>query len=102
MSDILLTGTVGADGRAVITLRADAKQKWQVQQVSPEMASAPASAVGNVRRNGALVAPFSPSGDAVGGEPYPTLGLGDTLTVEWANCVPGASCSANFFYEVLP
>lgn len=101
MADTYRTGVVGADGRAVIELRPDGKQTWEVQQVSPEMPSAPGSATGNVRRNGALVAPFAPAGDAVGGEPYPRLVLGDVLTVEWANCTPGAACTANFFYEVI-
>lgn len=102
MAEILLTATVGSDGRAVITVVPDARQVWRVQQVSPEMSAAPGAAIGAVRKNGALVAPFEPSGDAVGGEPYPELRLGESLTVEWANCTPGAQARAFIMYEVQP
>lgn len=100
MSEVLLTATVGADGAASILLRTEGMQTWEVQQVSPEMSSAPGSATGAIRKNGALIAPFAPDGDAVGGEPYVRLVLGDVLSVEWTNCQPGAQARALFMYEV--
>lgn len=101
MSEVYLSAIVGADGRATITLRPDGKQTWEVSQVSPELPGAPGNATGTVRKNGALIAPFEPAGDAVGGEPSVRLVLGDALTVEWTNCVPGSSARALFLYGVV-
>lgn len=100
MADTNLAATVGPDGRAVITITADGRQTWNVQQVSPEMPGAPGGATGQLRKNGSLVAPFEPGADAIGGEPYVRLRLGDTLSVEWSGCTPGAVGRALVIYEV--
>jgi hypothetical protein len=100
--ELLLTTTVRPDGTATIEVRTDPRQVWSVQQVSPEMVGgAPGPATGQIRKNGALVAPFEPSADAMAGEPYPKLVLGDVLTVEWTNCEPGAVARALVMYEVI-
>lgn len=98
-AEIPLVAVVNAAGSAVVTVTPTNRQTWTVQQISPEMPSAPANSTGVVRKNGSLVAPFEPTGDAVGGEPYVTLRLGDRLTVEWANCTPGDLGKAFIMYD---
>lgn len=100
--EVYLSAAADAAGDAVISVRPDGGQSWSVTQISPECQSASSNATGTIRKNGALVAPFEPRNDAVGGDPAVTLVLGDVITVEWTNLAPGTSARALVFYEVIP
>lgn len=94
-------GSVNAGGALVLTLTVVGSQPWVVSQISPEMTTGSDLATGAVRLNGALVAPFVPGGDAVGGDPPVTLQpASDVLTVEWTAAVPGSIGQALFIYDV--
>lgn len=90
---------VGSNGRATIKVRPNALMAWTVQQVSVEMTTAPLGAICSLRKNGRLISPLIPTGDAAGGDPPITIGPGDYITVEWANCTPGDNGDALVVYE---
>jgi hypothetical protein len=97
--EISASTRVDANGDATLTFRTNGGARWSVQQVSPDAPDVGAAAVGNVRKNGRLISPFQPQGDAVDGVPYPVLGPNDSLTVEWTGGVVGTLVSALVIYD---
>lgn len=87
-------------GAATVTFRGRDTEPVQVTQVAAEMSGA-AAAAGNIRRNGQLVCPFVPTGDATAGDPPIPLWPGDELTVEWTGAPVGGVGKATIFYEPL-
>jgi hypothetical protein len=100
MPQTLRSGTADATGKLTLELRVQGSQAWTISQVSPEMATGSDTATGALRLNGALVSPFVPTADAIGGDPPITILPGaDVLTVEWTAAVPGSVGSALFVYQ---
>lgn len=91
--------TADATGRAVVTFQPRANQVNKVTQVAAEMAGAVA-ATGAIRRNGSLVSPFVPTGDAAGGDPPIWLWPGDLLTVEWTGAPVGGVGKVTIFFDI--
>lgn len=97
------TAIVTASGTALITI-APRNQlvTWRVTQVSAQQATAPIGAVCTLAHNGGFVSYLVATGDVADGNPPLDVIPGDTLTVTWTGCTPGAVASATAFYEVLP
>lgn len=89
------TVAVGGDGRCTVTIRPTNSVVWTVSQVTVEMLpqpaddSIPSGLDCNLRKNGYLVTPMVPNGDAAGGDPAIQLLPSDVLTVEWTGGAPG-------------
>lgn len=92
------SASVGADGRAVITIRPPRMQRWVVSQVSMQMASAPIGSTCELKFNGSMITPLISTGDVASGEPYTTCFSTDRLTVEWGGCTPGDTGTALVYY----
>jgi hypothetical protein len=92
-------GTVPASGFLALSFTPRGSQLHRVTQVAAEMAGAGAAA-GVIRRNGAIVTPFVPTGGAAGGDPPIWLWPGDLLTVEWTGAPVGAVGKATVFYDL--
>jgi hypothetical protein len=105
MPQTTLTGpAAGAAGTITLTFRPRGTDTYRVSQVSPELvqgtaANMPPAASGALRLNGRLVAPFVPTGDAIGGDPPLYVGPTDEMTVEWINVLSGNQASAVVFYD---
>ena len=93
----LLSGAVAG---GVLTLIYRPPVRGHVSQVSVEMSgTGAASASCVVRRNGALVCPLVPTGDAAAGDPpVPLAPPGDQLTVEWTSAPNGLVGTATIFF----
>jgi hypothetical protein len=99
-ADMALTVTVGGDGTATARVQTKTKfQTWTISQVSVEMATAPLGATCDVRKDGALITPLIPTGDAASGDPPVTLRPGQTLTVAFAGCTPGSVGGVYLIYD---
>ncbi len=96
-----LSTTVAADGTAVIRIRPGGLYPWNVTQVTAENKDAPAGATCSLRRNGFLVTPLVPNGDAGAGDPPVPIDPQDDLTVEWAGCTPGQLVRALIFFDQI-
>lgn len=83
------TQSADANGDLTIVVRAQARQRWTVNQVSIECDDAPGGAICNLRKNGKLVSPLVPNGDAAGGDPPVKIAGSDQLTIEWTGLDPG-------------
>lgn len=100
LADQTLSVTVGAAGTATASVQTKTKfQTWTVSQVSVEMATAPIGATCDVRKGGALITPLIPTGDAATGDPPITLRPGETMTVNFAGCTPGATGTVYLIYD---
>jgi hypothetical protein len=95
------SGVVPASGALVLSFTPRSNDLTRVTQVAAEMAAA-GGAIGVIRRNGAIVTPFVPTGGAAGGDPPIWLWPGDTLTVEWTGAPAGAVGKATVFYDLGP
>lgn len=93
-------GTADAAGNLALTYRTRGNQLTRATQVTAEMAGG-SSAVCTLRRNGALISPLVPTGDAATGDPPIYVGPGDELTVEWAGATPGLIGKMVVIYDVL-
>lgn len=99
-AETVLSVTVAADGTARATLSPDSRfQRWMVGQVSVEMSTAPVGATCTIRKDGALISPLIPTGDAASGDPAIPLRQGQTLTVEFVGCVPGDVGTVYVLYD---
>lgn len=74
--------------RASITTRTKL-QTWTVSQISVEMPGAPIGATCAIRKDGALITPLIPTGDAASGDPPIVLRPGERITIDFAGCTPG-------------
>lgn len=105
MPDRRYSATVNSAGAATLTVRPTGTRPWVVAQVSVELvagtaASVAALAVGELRKNGSLIAPFVAQGDAVAGDPPVSLAPTDEMTIEWTNATPGNRAAALVIFEV--
>jgi len=91
--------TATAAGVATVTFTPRANQVNRVTQVACEMVNG-AGAIGWIRRNGAPVTPFVPTGDAPAGDPPIWLWPGDVMTVEWTGAPAGAVGKVTIFYDI--
>lgn len=99
-ADTALSVTVGSNGKATATIKTRTKlQTWSISQVSVELPTAPIGATCALRKNGVLVTPMIPTADVAGGDPPVILRPGETLTVEWAGCTPGATGTVYCIYD---
>lgn len=98
-NEIGLSGVVNASGEATLTMRTTGGARWTVQQVSPDAPNVGSAAGGELRKNGQLISPFVPQGDAIAGDPSILVGPNDRLTVEWTGGTVGAQVSALFIYD---
>jgi hypothetical protein len=95
---IELSGTVNAAG--TLTLRfSPNRTPWSVEQITIEMATAPAGSACFLRVNDALVTPLISAGDAAAGEPPLPLFPGDVGEIEWTGATPGAQGKALVIYR---
>jgi len=95
-----LNVTVAAAGTATATIQTRSNfRTWTVSQVSVEMPGAPIGATCDARKDGALITPLIPTGDAASGDPPIVLRPGQTLTVEFAGCTPGAVGTVFVVYD---
>lgn len=65
------------------------QRTWMVTQVTVEMPLAPNGATCRLTKNGVLVTPLIPTGDAAGAGPPVRLFGQDLLTVTWAGVTAG-------------
>jgi hypothetical protein len=92
---------VAADGTATVRIVSDTSMGWNVRQVSVEMATAPSGATCMLRKNGVLISPIIPTGDAASGDPPIPLSYDDVMTVEFAGCTPGDIGKVYVVYEYM-
>jgi hypothetical protein len=99
-ADLVLSVIVGAGGTAQAVVRTrTALQTWTVSQVSVSLPTAPIGATCDLRKDGVLITPLIPTGDAASGDPPVTLRPGETLTVNFAGCTPGAAGTVYLIYD---
>jgi hypothetical protein len=91
--------TVAATGRATATLTNYGPYTYSVQQVGIEMPNAGGSAIGVIRKGGAIITPFAPVLDAPAGEPFINLYPNESMTVEWSGATVGATGTATFIFD---
>lgn len=97
--------TVDANGFASVSFTPRANQVNRVAQVGVELVDANGDpspeGIGSIRRNGWLVTPFVPAGDAPAGYPYIWLWPGaDEMTVEVRGATPGRVLKATIFWDL--
>lgn len=98
---LVQSGITDATGRCEVAFPGRNAGRVTITQISPEMSSAGAAAAScSARRNGALVCPLVPFGDAAGGDPPVDLWPTDVCSVVWLGAVPGAIGTVTFFYVV--
>lgn len=97
------TGSATADaaGNATITYQPRGSTLQRVTQVAAEMTGG-GTGRGTIRRNGAIITPFVPTGGAAGGDPPIWLWPGDILTIEWVGVSPGLVGKATVIYDLGP
>lgn len=95
------TATVDAAGEARVPIDSGGQLSWLVTQVSIELATAPAGSTCSLRKNGKLVTPLVPTGDAASGDPPILLRPGEILAVEWTGCTPGDSADVFIVYSKI-
>ena len=94
------TGAAGA-AKATVTIQTVKQQQWSITQISIEMPTASAGVSCVMRKNGYLVTPMIPYGDAADGTPLPVLSS-DIVTIEWAGANPGDLGRVYYIYDVVP
>lgn len=102
VGDSSYTVTVDGAGVAQLTVMPPPRRKWLVTQVSVEMPAAPIGATCDIRKNGALVTPLIPTGDAASGEPPVLLRPNDQMAITFQGCTPGDVGSAWLSYTESP
>src|SRR5256885_8238975 len=90
---------IGASGTGTITITTGRQVEWTVTQVSVEITSTNTGTTCVLRKNGSLITPLVPSGDAATGDPPVSLWPTDQLTVTWTGAPVGAVARAYIFYE---
>lgn len=98
-NEIPITGVVPASGSIALTIQPRARQTWVVSQVGIRAPNVGGGAVGNITKNGRIVTPFVPTGDAPADEPAIPLHPGDRMSAEWTGATVGAAVEAVFYYE---
>jgi hypothetical protein len=93
------SATADSGGAATVTFTPRSNDLYRVTQVAVEMTGS-GTAKCSIRRNGALVSPVVPTGDAAGGDPPIWLWPGDSLTVEWTSAPVGGIGKVTVFYDL--
>ena len=91
--------TVPASGAVALELRSTNRKAWTVKQVGIRAPNVGGGAIGNITKNGLIITPFVPYGDAPAGEPFITLRPGDVMATEWTSAAVGATVEATYFYD---
>lgn len=99
VGDAQYQATAGVGGGASVTVTPPPLRQWKVAQVSVAMPDAGGSASCGLYKNGVLVSPLVPQGDAASGDPAVILRPGDQLVVQWTAAKPGAAGTVLVFYE---
>lgn len=101
VTDQPFTAIVDAAGNATVTFKPPTfRSSYIVQQVSVEYALAPIACTCFVRKNGRLITPMIPTGDAASGDPpIPLNGGSDKMTVTFANGKPGDIVNVFIIYD---
>jgi hypothetical protein len=101
VTDQPFTAIAAASGVAVVTFKPPTQRAYYlVQQVSVEYATAPNGCICDVRKNGRLITPMIPTGDAASGDPpIPLSGGSDIMTVTFQNCTPGDIVNVFIIYD---
>jgi hypothetical protein len=101
VTDQPFTAVVSAAGTAVVTFKPPtSRNNYIVQQVSVEYATAPASCVCTLRKNGRFITYIIPTGDSAGGDPpVPLSGGSDSMTVTFTGATPGQIVNVFFIYD---
>jgi len=99
--DIDYPARADATGVAEVTISAQGNSPWLIQQVSVEMAGAPAGSECAIRKIGAPITPLVAAMDAAGGDPPITLWPGQTMTVRWTGLNPGQTGRVFVVYQTL-
>ena len=91
---------VDPSGVATIEIQcSNGLRPWVVTQVSIELEGADGSVVCTLRKNGNLITPLFPAGDAAAGDPPVKLSPQDRMTVEWTGAEPGTQAKAYVLYD---
>jgi hypothetical protein len=93
------SGVVPASGTLAIPLRSDNGRPWILQQVGIDATGVGGGAIGKIKKNGKIITPFVPTGDAPAGEPFIPMSSTETVTVEWTSAIAGAVCNVTFIYD---
>ena len=82
--------TVAADGTATIRWRTQAKQTWDIEQITTKADSVGFGATCEVRKNGNRVTLMIPTGSTAGQPPAVRQSPSDVMDVHWSGAVVGA------------
>jgi hypothetical protein len=94
------TARVAANGIATVRFKtSNTRQKYTVQQVTTEYPTSPLGCVCNIRKNGNLISPMIPTGDAASGDPPIVLSQNDIMTVVFSSATPGDTVSVFVIYD---
>jgi len=95
-------GVAPASGELSLAFRTRGSDTYRVTQVTAEVSprAGGAGAVCSVRRNGALISPLVPTGDAAAGDPPVWVGPGDELTIEWTGLASGTIGKMVVIYDL--
>lgn len=101
ITDQAFTARVSAAGVATVSFKPPtSRNNYVVQQVSVEYATAPIGCTCDVRKNGRLITPMIPTGDAAGGDPPIPLGGGsDIMTINFAGGTPNDIVNVFIVYD---
>ncbi len=94
------TARVLANGTATVRFKtSNTRQRFTVQQVTVEYPTAPLGCVCSIRKNGNLVSPMIPTGDAASGDPPIVLSQNDIMTVVFSSATPNDTVSVFIIYD---
>jgi hypothetical protein len=82
--------TVPASGTAIISWRTEAKQTWDIEQVTTKADNVGFSATCEIRKNGNRVSLMIPTGSTAGQPPPVRQSPSDVMDVRWTGATPGA------------
>jgi hypothetical protein len=101
VTDQPFTAIISAAGTATVTFKPPTfRASYSVQQVSVEYATAPIACTCDVRKNGRLITPMIPTGDAASGDPpIPLNGGSDKMTINFAHGTPGDTVNVFIIYD---
>lgn len=100
IADDPFTAIVAASGIATVTFGLPTSRNvYSVQQVSVDYATAPIGCTCEIRKNGSLISPMIPTGDAASGDPPIVLRGSDTMTVRFFGGTPGDTVNVFIIYD---
>jgi hypothetical protein len=101
VTDQPFTAVVNASGVATVTFKPPTQRaNYIVQQVSVEYSTAPIGCTCDVRKNGNLISPLIPTGDAAAGDPpIPLSGGSDIMRVTFRGATVGEVVNVFIVYD---